>query len=1228
MLRILSILIFTVSKIHSSTTGESIGIPPIIDIYPLLHNISYSMKRSTLDEIGIATTRWGFFHIINHGINETFIDEVIDQMKTFFKLPLEEKKLVERTESNSRGYTNQEYTKQRLDKKEVLDIGIFHPYDKVLLSDQGWSDQLLDGINQWPTTNKTSHFDPIRFKFVMEEYFNHCTTLSNLLFHAIISNILCMDNEEIDIESKFFQYHTSFLRLNYYPISNLWQTCQLSDVESCNIPDNEDDSKSLGISRHTDAGGLTILLQDINCSSLQVYSGSKQDNNDGEWVKVDPVKNGLTINTGDMLQVWSNNVFKAPEHRVLASTVQERYSVPFFYNPSYDTIVKPLCVHPPSHGIIDPSLNGSNYHPIRWGDFRSMRYKGDYSDIVLVAQLFYSSTAGAPTRRPTSKPSSKPSSKPTAKPSSKPSNPSAKPTSIPSVSPTVVPSVTFTKSPSGRPTSKPSNPSNKPTSRPSVKPSTCSPSESPSHEPTYEPTLDPTIEPTVELTMEPTIEPTIEPTVEPSALPSLIPSQLPTTTRVPTGPSAKPSSIPTKSPSRSPSVTPSSQFPSAIPSSSSTSFPTTKPTSKPTPQPTNEPTDTPTTVPTISPTVYPTIAPSCKPTNQPSYKPSSQPTSTPSSSPSSSPSSKPSNAPSASPTTIPTTQPSTQPTFQPSSQPTLSPSNLPSLNPSSSPSTQPSYQPSSQPSSHPTTTPTLRPSAQPTTKKQNINFHSEASATSSQALYRYRIVIGSLVGIGLLIPLVCAGYYYYSKSRVQKVQKSADTLEKYEKVKSSLQEHHGKNAKLRKQLGLPSLDLSESVLNLLFPKNNKNITDTDVSFLTGCCYGFEKENKKLMRCMDEIKSNVTTKTEAIARIKGELIQPDYDIEADDEASYDSPKKNKYSPAKNNEYNSDDEFDEQKNHQHSNGYGVPLSQSNDTRDNDTNNTDKTVHYDSIDENNKSDFKNNKYKLKSNSNNNNNPNNVSNNSDYAILLQEPIPVIPSSKAVRNINNNNNNNNNNNMNLPSLNTPATVSSVGLPGRQSIVVNNNNSNNKLPKNPSQSSPNIIAMLKDNNNGPINSNNDTTKDQPNMNSTPKGFVSSLTSILGQSSSNNIDQIDQTEPSSPDTAQITVSNAAMFLKQPLAANNNNIQLSNTYANDDKFSGSNPLSRQQQQQRGTNKSRSGTPTGSVTSKRTNQQNSNNGDKKRETGNSNNNVNNNQINKSSSQLNNRDRRTQQH
>ena len=72
-------------------------------------------------------------------------------------------------------------------------------------------------------------------------------------------------------------------------------------------------------------------------------------------------------------QVWSNNEYKAPEHRVRASKANKRYSSPFFYNPSYDTVIKPI--------VTGQSRNvAPEYNPFVYGHFRQQRFKGDYAD--------------------------------------------------------------------------------------------------------------------------------------------------------------------------------------------------------------------------------------------------------------------------------------------------------------------------------------------------------------------------------------------------------------------------------------------------------------------------------------------------------------------------------------------------------------------------------------------------------------------------------------------------------------------------------------------------------------------------------------------------------------------------------------------------------------------------------------------------------------------------------
>lgn len=67
------------------------------------------------------------------------------------------------------------------------------------------------------------------------------------------------------------------LRVNFYP--------------KCPQPD-----LTLGLSSHSDPGGLTLLLPDENVPGLQVRRGES-------WVTVDPVPDAFIVNIGDQMQV-------------------------------------------------------------------------------------------------------------------------------------------------------------------------------------------------------------------------------------------------------------------------------------------------------------------------------------------------------------------------------------------------------------------------------------------------------------------------------------------------------------------------------------------------------------------------------------------------------------------------------------------------------------------------------------------------------------------------------------------------------------------------------------------------------------------------------------------------------------------------------------------------------------------------------------------------------------
>jgi isopenicillin N synthase-like dioxygenase len=102
----------------------------------------------------------------------------------------------------------------------------------------------------------------------------------------------------------------------------------------------------LGAGAHTDWGAVTLLAQD-GLGGLEVRNVA------GEWIQAVPVPGTFVINLGDLMQRWTNDLYRSNMHRVKNnSPTSERYSMPFFYGPRPDSLIEclPTCTdaeHPP-----------------------------------------------------------------------------------------------------------------------------------------------------------------------------------------------------------------------------------------------------------------------------------------------------------------------------------------------------------------------------------------------------------------------------------------------------------------------------------------------------------------------------------------------------------------------------------------------------------------------------------------------------------------------------------------------------------------------------------------------------------------------------------------------------------------------------------------------------------------------------------------------------------------
>ncbi len=244
--------------------------------------------------------------------------------------------------TNPWGYYDRELTKNRRDKKQIFDIGPDVTAQRV-------EGDVFAGATPFPAWRP-------ELETVSRAYVAACEDLCLRLLRPVATGL---GAEATALDGAFAGVHTSFLRLNHYPTRDL-------------LEGEADEPAGLGIHHHTDAGAITVLLTDGR-PGLEVLK-------DGVWRPVDPVPGGLVVNIGDMAQVWSNDAYRAPLHRVLAMETDERLSLAYFFNPAYSAVISPL------PATVRPDAP-ARYRDISWSEFRRRRADGDFADYGAEVQI-------------------------------------------------------------------------------------------------------------------------------------------------------------------------------------------------------------------------------------------------------------------------------------------------------------------------------------------------------------------------------------------------------------------------------------------------------------------------------------------------------------------------------------------------------------------------------------------------------------------------------------------------------------------------------------------------------------------------------------------------------------------------------------------------------------------------------------------------------------------------
>lgn len=207
----------------------------------------------------------------------------------------------------------------RGDTKEGYYIG-----PEVDREDGRYDPAKLSGPNVWPSSEASeegrggvSHGLP-NFRPVMEQYHAAASAVGHKLVRLLALAIGLDDGHHFDAA---FHEPMAFLRLLHYAAE---RSDPKKGVFACGA--------------HSDYGMITLLLTDDVTPGLQILT------KDERWIDVPPRKGAFVVNLGDMLERWTNGLFRATRHRVLTAGEGERYSVPFFYEPNFDAKVECLDV--------------------------------------------------------------------------------------------------------------------------------------------------------------------------------------------------------------------------------------------------------------------------------------------------------------------------------------------------------------------------------------------------------------------------------------------------------------------------------------------------------------------------------------------------------------------------------------------------------------------------------------------------------------------------------------------------------------------------------------------------------------------------------------------------------------------------------------------------------------------------------------------------------------------
>ena len=311
---------------------------PVIDLGPYFAGAPGAIK-TVAAELATALETIGFFIIVNHGVPHALIDATFAQARRFHAQS-EDAKMALRMNEHNNGYMSMgRYAVWTSDvnanDKPDLNEAFFCKRERGPDDPLRRSGRRFAGPNRWPADLPGFRENVLAYTHAMDEL------TRRVLPVCAVALGLAPDH----FDAAFAESQFSF-RLSHYP-----------PVEA--------DANQFGIAPHTDANFLTFLAQ-TEVPGLQVRTPH------GTWVDVPFVPDSFAVNSGDMMDRWTNGRFKSTPHRALPPIGRHRYAIPFFLGPHVDTVIECL---PTCQGQDTPP----KYPPITYADYLTWWYDTNYN---------------------------------------------------------------------------------------------------------------------------------------------------------------------------------------------------------------------------------------------------------------------------------------------------------------------------------------------------------------------------------------------------------------------------------------------------------------------------------------------------------------------------------------------------------------------------------------------------------------------------------------------------------------------------------------------------------------------------------------------------------------------------------------------------------------------------------------------------------------------------------